>query len=81
MPVVEGGTPEGVEIKIRRKNMEHTNSSQRSPASGNMGPNRHRGETRKDVKEAQQKATRDNMKVLVLVGGRRRTWMRYADLP
>jgi hypothetical protein len=77
MPVVEGGTPVGVEIPLRSKYLYHVNGTQRSSPSGQAGPNKHRGETNKDRKAAAQAATRANMKTLVLVDGRRRSWRPY----
>lgn len=79
MPVVEGGTPVGIEIPP--KNRQLTAKRNPSPSSGNSGPNRHRGETNKDRKAAAQAATRENMKTLVLVEGRRHSWRPYTPVP
>jgi hypothetical protein len=68
-----------VEIRLRRKYLEHVNGHHKS-SSGTSGANKHRGETNKVRKEAAQAATRDNQMVLVLVGGRKRSWVRATDL-
>ena len=69
-----------VEIKLREKYLRHTNGTQKSSPSGNAGVNRHRGETRKDVREAQQAVTREHQMTLVLFGGRHRRFVRTRDL-
>jgi hypothetical protein len=68
-----------VEIPLRRKYLEHINGHHKS-SSGTSGANKHRGETDKKRKEAAMAATRANQRVLVLVGGRKRSWVRAADL-
>jgi hypothetical protein len=62
-----------VEIRLRRKYLEHANGHNKS-AGGNSGANKHRGLTG-DAKLRAAEATAKGAKVMVLVGGRKRKFM------
>jgi hypothetical protein len=68
------------EIKLKRKYQDVTNGHQKSGGSGNSGANKHRGEVDKTRLAAAQEQTRQGQKVLILAGGRRRTWARARDM-
>jgi len=61
------------EIRLRRKHLEHANGHYKS-TGGNNNPARHRGLTGKSKEEATAR-TRKGAKVLVLEGGRKRTFV------
>lgn len=68
-------------IKLRAKYVRGGMAKKNpSKAGGNSGVNKHRGETNKDRLAAAQATTRANQMVLVLDGGRKRRWVRAADM-
>lgn len=67
-----------VELRLRRKYTVVTHGHNKS-AGGNSGSGKKRLEQPKGAKQEAQAATRDNQMMLVLVGGRKRTWVRIGD--
>lgn len=68
-----------VEIKLRRKYVKVTSGSQKS-GGGRSGSTKKRMEQPRGSKEAAQAITKANRMMLVLVDGKRRTWVRAADM-
>ena len=72
---VADGEPAEIRLKWKYRRPQ-ANGHQKSSASGHSGVNRHRGETRKDVREAAQAVTKAHTPILVLTSTGKRRWVR-----